>query len=57
MTSEDTTKLLRKLLEELTAASEVEATGKHATGAQFENFKQLDDQVSEIAERIDRLLG
>jgi len=48
---------LRKLLDQLTVASAIEASSAHVTGAEFENFIQLDDRVAEIAERIHKLLG
>jgi hypothetical protein len=56
MTSAETAELCR-LLDQLTVASAVEASAGHATGPDFEHFKQLDDRVSEITARIQKLLG
>ncbi len=56
MTAAETAELC-ELLDQLTAAAAVEANSQHATGPEFEHFKRLDDQVSEISERIQRLLG
>jgi hypothetical protein len=56
MTFAETAELC-KLLDQLTVASAVEASSAHATGPEFEKFKELDDRVSEIAGRIHQLLG
>ena len=48
---------LRKLLNQLICAAAIEVAAGQLTGAGFERFKQIDDTVSAIIDRINQILG